>query len=36
MANTNLANAKTAKDNEFCTQYNDIQKEISAYLDYNS
>ena len=35
MANTNLANAKTAKNNEFYTQYADIQKEINAYLDYN-
>ena len=35
MANTNLANAKTAKNDEFYTQYPDIQKEINAYLDYN-
>ena len=35
MANTNLANAKTAKNDEFYTQYADIQKEINAYLDYN-
>ena len=35
MANTNLANAKTAKNDEFYTQYSDIQKEINAYLDYN-
>ena len=35
MANTNLANAKTAKNDEFYTQYQDIQKEINAYLDYN-
>ena len=34
MANTNLANAKTAKNDEFYTQYNDIQKEINAYLEY--
>ena len=34
MANTNLANAKTAKNDEFYTQYADIQKEINAYLDY--
>ena len=33
MANTNLANAKTAKNDEFYTQYPDIQKEINAYLD---
>ena len=35
MANTNLANAKTAKNDEFYTQYRDIQKEINAYLDYD-
>ena len=35
MANTNLANAKNAKNDEFYTQYPDIQKEINAYLDYN-
>lgn len=34
MANRNLANAKTAKNDEFYTQYADIQKEINAYLDY--
>ena len=35
MANKNLANAKTAKNDEFYTQYDDIQKEINAYLDYD-
>ena len=35
MANTNLANAKNAKNDEFYTQYTDIQKEINAYLDYD-
>lgn len=35
MANTNLANAKNAKNDEFYTQYYDIQKEINAYLDYD-
>lgn len=35
MANVNLANAKTAKNDEFYTQYADIQKEINAYLDYD-
>ena len=35
MANTNLANAKTAKNDEFYTQFPDIQKEINAYLDYD-
>jgi len=36
MANKNLTNAKIAKNDEFYTQYNDIQKEIEAYLEYNS
>jgi hypothetical protein len=35
MANSNLANAKKAKNDEFYTQYNDIQKEIEAYLEFN-
>ena len=35
MANTNLANAKTAKNDEFYTQFPDIQKEINAYLDFD-
>lgn len=35
MANSNLANAKRAKNDEFYTQYGDIQKEIEAYLDYD-
>lgn len=35
MANTNLANAKNAKNDEFYTQYADIQKEINAYLEYD-
>jgi len=34
MANNNLSNAKNAKNDEFYTQYHDIEKEISAYLDY--
>jgi len=33
--NTNLSAAKAAKNDEFYTQYADIQKEINAYLDYN-
>ena len=33
--NKNLANAKKAKNDEFYTQYHDIEKEINAYLDYN-
>src|SRR3989344_1600161 len=36
MANKNLTNAKRAKNDEFYTQYGDIQKEIQAYLDYDS
>ena len=35
MANQTLSNAKTAKNDEFYTQYADIQKEINAYLDYD-
>lgn len=35
MANSNLTNAKRAKNDEFYTQYGDIQKEIEAYLEYN-
>ncbi len=31
----NLKNAKRAKNDEFYTQYSDIQKEIETYLDYN-
>src|SRR3989339_1812896 len=36
MANSHLTNAKRAKNDEFYTQYGDIQKEIAAYLEYNS
>jgi len=35
MANSNLTNAKNAKNDEFYTQYHDIEKEINAYLDFN-
>ncbi len=35
MANSKLTQAKAAKNDEFYTQYPDIEKEISAYLDYN-
>ena len=35
MANKLLAEAKSAKNDEFYTQYGDIQKEINAYLEYN-
>jgi hypothetical protein len=34
MANKNLTNAKRVKNDEFYTQYSDIQKEIEAYLEY--
>ena len=33
--NSNLRGAKQAKNDEFYTQYHDIEKEIQAYLDYN-
>lgn len=33
--NSNLSKAKTAKNDEFYTQYNYIQTEINAYLDFN-
>ena len=36
MANKNLSNAKNAKNDEFYTQYADIQKEVNAYLDYDA
>jgi len=32
---TNLSNAKNAKNDEFYTQYQDIEKEINAYLEYD-
>ncbi len=35
MANESLSKAKEAKNDEFYTQYHDIEKEISAYLEYN-
>jgi len=35
MSNRKLQLAKTAKNDEFYTQYYDIQKEVSAYLEYN-
>ncbi len=35
MANKKLYEAKNAKFDEFYTQYNDIQNEINAYLEYN-
>jgi len=33
--NKQLTKAKNAKNDEFYTQYNDIQKEVNAYLDFN-
>ncbi|NLJ13837.1 MAG: DNA methyltransferase [Ignavibacteria bacterium] len=33
--NTSLHKAKAAKNDEFYTQYVDIQKEVEAYLEYN-
>ena len=35
MANKNLTNAKRVKNDEFYTQFGDIQKEMGAYLDFN-
>ena len=33
--NTNLGAAQPAKNDEFYTQYADIQKEVNAYIEYN-
>ncbi|MFZ2456589.1 MAG: adenine-specific methyltransferase EcoRI family protein [Candidatus Altiarchaeia archaeon] len=35
MATKNLIKAKNEKNDEFYTQYSDIQKELEAYLEYN-
>lgn len=35
MAKEDLSSAKKAKNDEFYTQYEDIEKEINAYLEYN-
>ena len=35
MANSNLTSAKKAKNDEFYTQYHDIEKEVAAYVEYN-
>jgi hypothetical protein len=35
-ANSHLAQAKKAKNDEFYTQYHDIEKEIQAYIDYDA
>ncbi|MGL1179053.1 adenine-specific methyltransferase EcoRI family protein [Vibrio parahaemolyticus] len=36
MANETLTQAKRAKNDEFYTQYADIEKEMNAYLEYDS
>jgi len=36
MANENLGNARQAKNDEFYTQYADIEKEMDAYLTFNA
>lgn len=36
MANKNLTNAKKAKNDEFYTQFSDIQKEVESYLEYDA
>ena len=36
MANTNLAAARAAKNDEFYTQHHDIEAEMNAYLDYDA
>jgi hypothetical protein len=35
MANSNLSVAKSTKNDEFYTQWIDIEREIQAYLDFN-
>jgi hypothetical protein len=35
MAHKDLTKAKNGKNDEFYTQYHDIEKEMSAYLEYN-
>ena len=35
MRNRNLGNARKAKNDEFYTQYVDIEKEMNAYLEFN-
>ena len=35
MANANLGKAKAGKNDEFYTQYCDIQQEMNAYVEYN-
>jgi hypothetical protein len=36
MPNNNLSSARSAKNDEFYTQYSDIEKEINAYLDFDA
>jgi len=36
MANSNLTEAKRAKNDEFYTQYHDIEKEIGVYLEFDA
>ena len=33
--NTNLSKAKQGKNDEFYTQYSDIEKEMNAYFEYD-
>ena len=35
MANENLTNAKSTKNDEFYTQFSNIEKEMNAYLEFN-
>ena len=35
MPNEHLSDAKKAKFDEFYTQYHDIEKELTAYLDFD-
>ncbi len=35
MPNSNLSNAKSVKNDEFYTQYHDIEMEVNAYLEFN-
>lgn len=35
-SNSSLSRARNAKQDEFYTQYTDIQKEVEAYLEYNT
>lgn len=34
--NTSLSAAKNAKNDEFYTQYSDIEAEMNAYVEYNA